>query len=97
MTCDQFTPTEQAILADILCNCECDCRNYLLLSKWRTINNERLCTWCAVNNHMAAFNTAMPPEKLQVNNLEMLQRALDEAAEKTNQPETGDTTNDQES
>ena len=96
MTRDQFTPTEQAILKEILCNCECDCRNYLLLSKWHTICNQRLCTTCAVNNHMAAFNIAMPSGKLQVNNLELVQRALDETEEKANQPETGNTTNDQE-
>ena len=97
MTRDQFTPTEQAILTDILCNCECDCRNYLLLSEWRTVNNQRLCTGCAVNNHMAAFNIAMPSEKLQVNNLELVRRTLDEAEGKPNQPEDGNTTNDQDS
>ena len=63
-------------LADIICNCECDCRNYLLLSKWHTINNQRLCTGCAVNNHMAAFNIAMPSGKLEVNSLELTRRAL---------------------
>ena len=89
MTSDQFTPTEQTILADILCNCKCDCRNYLLLSKWHTVSNQRLCTGCAVNNHMAAFNITMPSEKLQVNNLELVQKAIGEAKEKANnQPKT---------
>ena len=96
MTRDQFNPTEQAILADILCNCECDCRNYLMLSKWRTVNNQRLCTGCAVNNHMAAFNIKMPSGKLQVNDSELVQKAIAEAKEKANNQPKTDPTPDQE-
>ena len=85
MTRDQFTPTENAMLEDILCNCECDCKDYLLMSEWQTINRKRLCTKCSINNHMAAFRIRKESHPVEVNNLNMAKEAIETASIKASE------------